>query len=342
MGRRVSNGTVGAGPTFGSLVATTNTLSTAGSNTPLIIDPAGTGTTQFVGNIQLNGNGVTGGELRLGDADVSTSSTQYYISLRAPAVVSTSNKTFTFPDSLGTAGYVLQTDGSGVLSWASQTTAGITIADNSSNAALRILFNPNVTTGQVTSFSSNSGLTYNPTGGILSTTVGEIPTIRGGSTASQTLTVLSTSNGTKASAGILMTENIQSTSTTTGTLVIGNTSDALTSGGLGVRGQVTCFSLSSASITETSSITLKENLNPITNALDLILQLQSYIYDRKDGSIKNEAGLIAEQVYEIIPNLVKLNADGKPESIMYTKLTTYLLEAIKTLKQEINELKGQR
>jgi hypothetical protein len=98
--------------------------------------------------------------------------------------------------------------------------------------------------------------------------------------------------------------------------------------------------LTVTALTESSSIALKENVNPITGALDAILNLVGVTYDRRDGSSKAEAGLIAEEVNKIIPNIVSKNASGDPEGIHYTKLTAYLVEAIKSLKEEINELKG--
>jgi hypothetical protein len=94
-------------------------------------------------------------------------------------------------------------------------------------------------------------------------------------------------------------------------------------------------------ITETSSIAYKENINPITNALDAILQLVGVTYDRKDGSSINEAGLIAEDTANVLPNLVTYKA-GKPEGINYTKLSAYLIEAVKSLKQEIEQLKSNK
>lgn len=98
--------------------------------------------------------------------------------------------------------------------------------------------------------------------------------------------------------------------------------------------------MSAGTITETSSIALKENVNPIENALDSLNKLVGVTYDRKDGSTKDEAGLIAEEVYKILPNLVSLDENNKPLGIMYTKLTAYLLEAVKDLKKQIDELKG--
>jgi hypothetical protein len=98
--------------------------------------------------------------------------------------------------------------------------------------------------------------------------------------------------------------------------------------------------LSSTIFTETSSIALKENFTPIDDALEKILQLTAWIYDRKDGSQKQEAGLVVEQVYPIIPNVVTLDENGKPSSINYSRFSAYLIEAIKSLKIEIDEIKG--
>ena len=98
--------------------------------------------------------------------------------------------------------------------------------------------------------------------------------------------------------------------------------------------------LTTVSITESSSIALKENINPIENALDSIMRLVGVTYDRRDGSKKEEAGLIAEDVDKILPNLVTKDQDGRPDAIHYTKLTAYLIEAVKSLNNEIKKLKG--
>lgn len=92
-------------------------------------------------------------------------------------------------------------------------------------------------------------------------------------------------------------------------------------------------------ITETSSIALKENINPITNALESVINLKGVTYDRKDGTTKNEAGLIAEEVAKYIPSVVSKDKEGNAVGINYSRLTAYLLEAIKDLKTEIDNLK---
>lgn len=100
--------------------------------------------------------------------------------------------------------------------------------------------------------------------------------------------------------------------------------------------------LTAASIVETSSIELKENINPIHNALDKLVQLKGVTYDRKDKTAFNEAGFLAEDVEKVLPNLVVKDKDGNPYGINYTKFSAYLIEAVKTLKQEIKELKGEK
>jgi hypothetical protein len=95
----------------------------------------------------------------------------------------------------------------------------------------------------------------------------------------------------------------------------------------------------SGTITEASSITLKENLNPITDALDVISSLQGWIYDRKDGSAMNQAGFIAEEVEQVLPNVVSKTEDGTPMGVQYTKIIAYLVESVKELKAQIEVLK---
>ena len=110
-------------------------------------------------------------------------------------------------------------------------------------------------------------------------------------------------------------------------------SPGFVSGGAGF-GPTTFTSLTATTITETSSIALKENFRPIENPLDKLLQLVGVVYDRKDGSNKNEIGLVSEDVEKIIPELVK------NDSVAYTRLTVYLLESVKILAEEIDRLKA--
>ena len=125
---------------------------------------------------------------------------------------------------------------------------------------------------------------------------------------------------------VRMTNATASTSTTTGSLIV--------SGGVGVAGRITV-----SQVVETSTITVKENVNPILDALASIMQLTGVIYDRKDKTSMNEPGLIAEEVNKILPNLVTKDDNGNPYGIQYTKLVAYLIEAVKDQQHQIEELK---
>jgi hypothetical protein len=182
-----------------------------------------------------------------------------------------------------------------------------------------------ITSGQVTGFNNRSNLSFVPSTGELTATALNAANHYGSASSSGTITIRGTTSGTKATASVLMTDGVASSTTATGTLVV--------TGGVGVSGQLTA-----ATIVETSSIAFKENVLPIENALDLISQLVGVTYDRKDH-VRHEAGLIAEEVYKIVPTLVSLDENGNPYGIQYTKITAYLIESIKTLKNEIAKLK---
>jgi hypothetical protein len=160
-------------------------------------------------------------------------------------------------------------------------------------------------------------------------------TTNGSGTLSWQTTSVSLFNNTTDSA----THFVTFTNTTSDTTI---TSIRRSSTGLTFQpstGTLTCTALSATTITETSSIAYKENINPINNALEKIIQLSGVIYDRKDGSRNQEPGLIAEDVEKVIPNVITYK-DGKAEGITYTKLVAYLIESIKSLNKEIEELKG--
>jgi hypothetical protein len=153
---------------------------------------------------------------------------------------------------------------------------------------------------------------------------GNFTSIGAGSAGTGAFTTLTSNNATT------FTRNGQGTTTTDAAHTL------LVTGGMGVSG-----TLYTAGLTETSSIVFKENIAPIDNALETVLQLFGVTYDRKDTN-EHEAGLIAEQVYKIAPDLVSLDSNGKPHGIKYTKISAYLIESIKTLQQEIEKLKGNK
>jgi hypothetical protein len=94
-----------------------------------------------------------------------------------------------------------------------------------------------------------------------------------------------------------------------------------------------------------SDIRLKENIKPLENALDRVLKLQGVTFDWREDSetrqyvnLKEDIGFIAQQVQEVVPELVRQNDNGYL-SLRDRGMTALLVESIKELKKENNELR---
>lgn len=91
-------------------------------------------------------------------------------------------------------------------------------------------------------------------------------------------------------------------------------------------------------LNSTSDERLKENVKPIENALSDITQLEGVSFDWKDTGTRGH-GFIAQQVEPILPNVVQTDDETGIKSINYVGMIGHLVEAIKELKAEIEELK---
>lgn len=140
---------------------------------------------------------------------------------------------------------------------------------------------------------------------------------------------LSDIDGTTSFSGQLaVTSSIPSTSITTGAIVV--------TGGIGVSQRVVA-----TEFVETSSIAFKENIQPLNNALNFVTKLEGVTYTRR-GETEIESGFIAEDVANIIPEVVSKDVEGNPYGIKYTKIIAYLVEAIKEQQVQITELKNRK
>jgi hypothetical protein len=97
--------------------------------------------------------------------------------------------------------------------------------------------------------------------------------------------------------------------------------------------------LNCISLTETSSIRYKENVVSLNKSLDKVLLLRGVTYNRK-GSDDTEIGVIAEEVADIVPEIINFTKSGEADSVSYGRITALLIEAIKEQQQQINELKA--
>ena len=94
-----------------------------------------------------------------------------------------------------------------------------------------------------------------------------------------------------------------------------------------------------------SDLTMKENVSTIDNALDMISSLTGNTFDWKSnagiwGLEGGDTGIIAQEVEKLkLPGVTKKRGDGTI-GVRYDRLIPVLIEAIKELKSEINELKN--
>jgi len=167
--------------------------------------------------------------------------------------------------------------------------------------------------------------------------------------AANTLVINSTDTNTDTNT---VTTNIAGTgvsvSSGTGnsTISIGQavaTNSTVTFGEVRSTGDITAY--------YSSDYALKENINPISNALDKVSQLGGYNFDWKDSHLesrggvddmfvkKSDVGIIAQEVQKVLPEAVGKREDGTL-GVRYELLVPLLVESIKELKEEIQSLKS--
>ena len=96
-------------------------------------------------------------------------------------------------------------------------------------------------------------------------------------------------------------------------------------------------------VTAFSDKRLKTDIEPITNALPKVMQMQGVSYKRNDiEDARTQVGVLAQDMEAILPEVV-LTADDEMQtkSVDYGKICAVLIESIKELKAEIDELKGR-
>ena len=105
----------------------------------------------------------------------------------------------------------------------------------------------------------------------------------------------------------------------------------------------------SGNVTAYSDIAVKTNLQVIPNALEKVCSLHGYTYERtdyvKDPEDANapdklvQAGVVAQEVEKVLPEVVSGSEGNK--NVAYGNMVSILIEAIKELKTEVDELKAQ-
>ena len=113
-------------------------------------------------------------------------------------------------------------------------------------------------------------------------------------------------------------------------------------GNINSRGNITAY--------YTSDKTFKTNISNITNALEKVNQINGVEFDWTDEFIaknggedayfnrKHDVGVIAQEVEAVLPEVVAIKDDGT-KAVRYEKIVALLIEAVKELSAEVEELK---
>jgi hypothetical protein len=136
------------------------------------------------------------------------------------------------------------------------------------------------------------------------------------------------------------------------------TTSSVQFGGIGVG---TSASATTGEIRATNNVTayfssdarLKENVVPIANALNKLSQIRGVTFDwtqeeidRKGGEDgyfvrKHDVGVIAQEIEAVLPEVVGDRQDGF-KAVKYDRIVALLIEAVKELQAEVEELKKGR
>jgi hypothetical protein len=105
-----------------------------------------------------------------------------------------------------------------------------------------------------------------------------------------------------------------------------------------IVGNVTAY----GSTTVPSDIRIKTGILKIEDALNKVMQLTGITYDRTDISTSRQTGLIAQEVQKVLPEaIITLSDEQKTLTVAYGNMLGLLVEAIKELKAEVDQLKAK-
>ena len=95
-----------------------------------------------------------------------------------------------------------------------------------------------------------------------------------------------------------------------------------------------------------SDVALKTDINTIPNALDKLDEIRGVTFTRHNG--KQSAGIIAQELEKVLPEAInetklplQMNDGKKYKTVEYDAIHGLLIQAIKELKQELNDLKNK-
>jgi hypothetical protein len=132
------------------------------------------------------------------------------------------------------------------------------------------------------------------------------------------------------------TVSIAATTANTGNaLVVRDPSGDFNAGTINASYLNATFTVTAADFNSTSDLDLKTNVNTVENALETVNSLRGVSFDWKSNG-KKSYGVIAQELEAILPDLV---ATQQNKSVNYNGLVGVLIQAVKELSVEVEELK---
>jgi hypothetical protein len=230
---------------------------------------------------------------------------------------------------LGSELKLLRTGGDSVVSGSSQITfTGISSLPTLVSGSSQITFSGISSLPALVSGSSQINFTQlsGISNGIVSGSSQTIANLPAGTVSGSSQITLSSTTGGGTSA------NVQFNSLGIGTAA------STTTGEIRATGDITAF--------YSSDIRLKENIQPIQNALEKVESISGNTYDWKEGYDEihshkgNDIGVIAQEIEEILPQIVT-NRDNGYKAVQYEKIIPLLIEAIKELSDKVKGLENK-
>lgn len=192
--------------------------------------------------------------------------------------------------------------------------AAVTIATNATSANTASTLVARDASGNFSAGTITASLTGNASSATSASTADQIKTTTRSTAATHYLTFVDSDNGT-ATAETLYTD--------AGITYNPSTNDLTASG----------------NVTAYSDVSLKDNIETISNALEMVNSLRGVRFNRKDlEGNPLQIGVVAQEVEKIVPEVVKTADDGL-KSVAYGNLIGLLIEAVKELSAEVEELK---
>jgi hypothetical protein len=96
--------------------------------------------------------------------------------------------------------------------------------------------------------------------------------------------------------------------------------------------------LSATNFNSLSDINKKTDVETIKNGIKLVMELRGVTFSWKDNGQKS-IGVIAQEVEKILPEVVHTTNTGE-KTVSYGSIVGLLIEAIKDLKNEVNEIRN--